>query len=748
MDQVERGIDNQGNAYTLFQTAIVLEDKVRERTSRLETALRALEQSNRALSLAKSQTETAQIRLMEAVECISEGFVQFDADDRIVLCNTKFLELFAGASDIREVVRPGLPFSDLSRWTVQNGLVDVNGDPEVWLQYRLDRHKTPSDPIIVRLTNGRWLQIRERQTRSGDMVSIYTDVTGIKLGEERRREQELAEKTVLLQSTLDNLSQGVSVFDKEARLVAWNDRFVDLLELPDWLARTDSTFDDYLRYRAERGDYGAEADTAIAYRTRQILHRQSSMGEQILANGTVLEIRRNPMPDGGFVTTYTDVTELKIAAEQLREAKAGLERRVADRTAALTSVNAKLRQEIFERAQVEDALRLAKAEAERANLSKTRFIAAASHDLLQPLNAARLFVTALAERPLGDKDRNVVEHIGRALGSVEALLGAVLDISKLDAGGVTAEVIDFVIGDLLQRLVEEFSPVAADAGLDIVFVSCSTVVRSDPALLGRILRNYIVNAIRYTPSGRVLIGCRRRGSMVRIETLDTGIGIPEGAIDEVFDEFRQLGPRRRPRGDGVGLGLAIAKRLSCVLDHPIGVRSRLGKGSAFYIDIPLGVRPSSLDEHNVLQFMATDGFASAVAVVIEDENAVRNAMCELLRGWGCLAIAAEDGRTALLALSRAQLSPDIIIADYHLDDGACGLSAIDAVREVHGPVPALIVTADRSRDIMNAVRRHGSYALQKPLKPAKLRAIVSHLLSQQRGSDVNSDPEHSTDARG
>ena len=212
MDQVERGIDFQGNAYSLFQTAIVLEDKVRERTRTLETALRELEKTNRALTSAKQQTETAQTRLMEAVESISEGFVQFDSDDRLILCNTKFLEFWPG---IDQVVRCGITFEELSRWTVAEGLViDVDDHPDEWLRARLLLPSQPADPIVVRLRSGRWLQIRERQTRDGGTVGIYTDITEIKLGEQRRREQELAEKSMLLQSTLDNLAQGVSVFDR------------------------------------------------------------------------------------------------------------------------------------------------------------------------------------------------------------------------------------------------------------------------------------------------------------------------------------------------------------------------------------------------------------------------------------------------------------------------------------------------------------------------------------------------------
>jgi signal transduction histidine kinase len=727
MDQVERGMDFQGNAYSLFQTAIVLEDKVRERTRNLENALRELEKTNRALNRAKEQTETAQTRLMEAVESISEGFVHFDRNDGLVLCNTKFLEFLPG---IEAVVRPGAQFEELSRWTYDHGLIlDVDGEAEEWLQRRLHRHRNPTTPIVVRLSSGRWLQIRERQTRDGGTVGIYADITEIKLGEQRRREQELAEKSVLLQSTLDNLIQGVSVFDRHFRLVAWNDRFVDLLDLPDWLVRPGASFGDYLQFRAERGDYGPDPDTAVAVRLEMLRRRESMKLEQSTVNGAVLEVRRDPMPGGGFVSTYSDITERRQAAQQLEEAKQGLERRVVERTAELTALNRKLRQEIFERAAAEEALRLAKAEADEANLSKTRFLAAASHDLLQPLNAARLFVTALAERSLNDKEREFVSRIDGALVSVEGLLGTLLDISKLDAGAVEPEWADFRITDLLTALAQEYAPLAKEAGLALRVRPCSAVVHSDPTLLGRVLRNYLANAIRYTCSGRIVLGCRRRGARLSIETWDTGIGIPAGSLSEIFEEFRQIGNCEQRREKGSGLGLAIVKRIARVLDHPISVHSRPGRGSMFAIEVALGEPSNALPRRSFVASLPSDSLASAVVVVVENQDDILMGMRELLEGWGCRVLTATNGRMATLDLARCGETPNIIIADYHLNDGLTGLDVIEHIRKHAGrAVPAMIITADRSPALLETVRRQRLHLLKKPLKPAKLRALMSHLL--------------------
>ncbi len=730
MDQVERGIDSQGNAFSLFQTAILLEDKVRERTRTLEGTLRDLEDANRALSRAKAEIETAQILLMEAIESISEGFAQFDNQDNLVLCNSKFLELWPG---IEAIARPGVSFEELSRWTVARGLVlDLGEDVDEWLHLRLLRHRLPMEPLVVPLSTGRWLQITERTTRDGGTVGIYTDISEIKRTEERRREQELAEKSILLQSTLDNIMQGVSVFDKDRKLVAWNDRFVDLLDLPEWLARPGVPFSEYLRYRCEKGDYGVDGAHAVAVRLDSAQKAKSLHLEQTLSNGTVLEIRRDPMPQGGFVTTYADITERKEAAEQLRESKENLEKRVAERTAELTSVNAKLRQEIEERTRMAEALRAAKAEAEDANLSKTRFLAAASHDLLQPLNAARLFVSALSERELPEKESVLVSRIDGALASVEGLLGTLLDISKFDAGVVAAEQADFCIGDLLFALDQEYRSIARDATLELRVVRSAAMVRSDPGLLGRILRNFVSNAIRYTSDGRVLIGCRCARGYARIEIWDTGIGIPNACLGEIFEEFQQFSVPQHLKEKSFGLGLAIVARIARILGHRIDVRSEEGKGSVFSIEIPLSPSriASRLPEH--AHFSPGDNIAGSFVVVVENEESILVGMRELLEGWGCTVLTATCPAVALPELSLAGRVPDIVVADYHLDEGGDGLTAIEAVRQACAhDVPAIIITADRSSEILQFVKEHGCPVLKKPIKPAKLRALISHMLTEE-----------------
>lgn len=698
MDRVERSMDHQGNAFALFQTAIVLENKVTERTLALAEALRELETAN-------DTAEKAREFLREAIESISEGFLLCDAADRIVLTNSKCREMLPGVGDALDA---GQPFAALIRRVVDLGMIaDTARAPSAWVRHRLERHLAPGEPFIVPLDNGNWIQISERPTRDGGIVSIYTDITALKVSEERRRERDLAEKSVLLQATLDNLAQGVSVSDADACLVAWNHRFVGLLALPVEQVHAGTPLGQLL---AGLGLHFPAGDSPASLLTE---HRTVA--------GRVLEVRRNPMPGGGFVTTYTDITEQRLAAEQLREAKESLEQRVEARTRELRTANCELN--------------TAKSEAEQANLSKTRFLAASSHDLLQPLNAARLFASSLAERRLAPANAGLVQSTLKALDSVDGILTALLDISKLDAGVQPVEVRDFRLSDLFTVLGEEYGLLASRKGITLRLAPSSLAVHSDPRLLGRILRNFLSNAIRYTATGgRILVGCRRSGATVLIGVWDTGRGVPADKLDEIFEEFRRLHAKDESSEKGMGLGLAIVRRIARMLTHPLVVRSRLGHGSMFCVEAPRATTlPPSGSRPAPVRAAAVSRLEGARVLVIDNEPDVLAGMEALLSQWGCEAISARSRADALAAVAERRAPPDLIVADYHLDRDEVGLDAIAALRDRFGEIPAIVLTADHSDALRAQAEGMGCHLLNKPARKGKLRSLMAHLLHGRAG---------------
>ncbi|SMH35433.1 ATP-binding response regulator [Azospirillum agricola] len=575
MDRVERSMDFQGGAFSLFQTAIVLEQKIRERTLELERALHKLEDSNRDIARAKELAETMRTRLFEAIESVNEGFALFDSSDRLVLCNRKYLSYWPA---VAARIQAGIRFGELAAMVAEASAV-MEPPPDLWLKERLDHRHDLNGVFINRLADGRWVQVNERRTRDGGIVGVYTDITDIKQAEERRRESEQAEKTGLM-----------------------------------------------------------------------------------LLN---------------------------------------------------------------------DQLHQAKAEADQANLSKTRFIAAASHDLLQPLNAARLFVSALADLEKTGSVGELVENIDVALASVEDLLSALLDISKLDAGAVTPEVSDFPLRGILAPLATEYAAVAAERGIALRVVGSGAVVRSDMRLLRRIVQNFLSNALRYVRSGRVVVGCRRCAEGVRIEVWDNGPGIPPDKLAEIFQEFRRLDtPVVHGRDRGMGLGLAIVERVARMLNHPITVRSEPGRGSVFAVTVPRGTerraaRPPSAAAVRPL----TDRLAGTSVLVLDNEPAVVAGMEALLRGWSCAVVSATSGEQALALLSGMPRPPDLLIADYHLDDGALGVNEVARLRAACGRIlPAVIVTANRTPELADEAKAAGCLVLNKPVKPAQLRAVMSGLV--------------------
>ena len=721
MGRVERATDLQGNAFSLFENAITLENKVRARTLELERALSELAVSNAALATAKETADEAQGRLRDAIESINEGFAIFDSNDRLVLCNQTYLSLWPAIADR---IRPGISFDEIAEMIVGDSTtLGAMVAPDRWVSERLAQHAVAAGAHVHALSDGRWIQINELRTSEGGIVGVYTDITEAKAEEARERALELAQKAALLQATLDNIPQGVCVFDADRQLVAWNGPFTTLLKLPSNLRAVAADHDTlstimgraYPLIRSSRNFAWLDAGSP------------PTVHEQPLRDDRTLEIRRSTMPGGGMVMSFADVTEILRNARALRETADTLERRVEERTAEMAAVNAQLKLEVGERLAAEAAMRDAKTAAERANVSKTQFLAAASHDLLQPLNAARLFVTALSDRRLALPTRALVRQTESALNSVEDLLEALLEISKLDAGAIQPDIADFRINRMLQRLKTEFTPVARSRNLALLIPESPVAVRSDPRLLRRILQNYISNALRYTQAGSVEVRCTATDSHLVIETIDTGPGIQPNRHAEIFEEFRRLDETLRD--SGLGLGLAIVQRASRMLGHDIGLRSSPGKGSIFSITVPLAPAGAVSVDAETATAPRTAITMNRV-MVIDNDPAILNGMTSLLNGWGCIVITAADAQTAASLTAAADAAPDIILADYHLHHGETGDQAIRRVREAAGrDIPALIITADRTDQIREAMLNAGFHILTKPVKPAQLRALLTRMLA-------------------
>lgn len=528
--------------------------------------------------------------------------------------------------------------------------------------------------------------------------------------------QELRFNRELLSTTLENVSQGISVVDAQMRLVAWNRRYLELFDYPDGMVHVGVPVADLIRWNAEHGECGpGEVDGHVAKRIDYMRAGSPHLFQRIRPDGSTIEMRGRALPGGGYVTTYTDVTAYKHAELALMEANETLEQRVEQRTVELTDALAATAQ--------------ARRAAEAANISKTRFLAAASHDLLQPLNAARLFTSALRQHPgLDSEASGLAERIDASFRAAEDLLDALLDTSRLDVGNYQPDVGEFALAELFESLKAQFAVVAAQRGLRLRVVPTTLAVRSDPQLLRRIVQNFLSNALRYTRAGGVLLGARRDGGEVRIEVWDSGPGIAPEQRARIFDEFQRL-EQPSPWGEkGLGLGLSICDRLAGMLGHRLDLHSQPSHGSCFAVTVPRAeavpvrrqrVQRSGLSEQLPLTVLCLD-----------NDAAILDGMRALLGRWGV------DCRVALdVARARQELADgpiDMILADYHLADDVDGLQALRQLRETCGPLPpAVMITADGSSEFKQRARALGYPVLHKPVRPAALRALLTALLRKQ-----------------
>ncbi len=702
MRRVEQITDDGGAAYAQFQRAAMLEDQVRERTRELERALDLLNASNAALEQANREIDRARQNLADAIETVQEGFALFGPDDVLVMSNSRFC---VHLTDVRPHLTPGLTFSDYIALVSRSADLELpEGEtPEAWAVQRLRRHMDQHVIFNVRMRWDHWVQVSEHRTADGGTVVLQTDVTDLIRLERQEMGRLLDDQERLVRATLDHINQGVAIFDRSQRLVGWNARLGLLLALPMVRMRVGAEFEVLFDGLARQFRFG-EGMTAERL-TAWVDGRQGRPPltfELRRDPGLILDVFAQEMPDKGFLFSFTDVTAERRAVEDMARAKETLEARVVERTLDL-----------------EDAL----AQAERANASRSRFVAAASHDLLQPLSAAKLFLSSVSGSEVPPQVAEVVGKAQNALHSVEGILAALLDISRLESGKAAVSVVPVRMGQLLRQLSDEFAPVAAAKGLALTFRPCEAVVLSDAQYLRRILQNLIGNALRYTDRGRVLVAARTRGRMLRLEVWDTGPGIPEEEQENIFKEFHRVAARASA-SEGLGLGLAIVERAAALLGHPLGLSSRPGRGTVFLLQVPLA-DPSLVAEPPSPGLAPPGDVEGRIALLVENDAEVRRAMVLLLEKWGVAVIEASSGEEALALIEDLGILPDAVIADQHLGTGMSGLALVTRLQARAPGLPARLISADRGEALAEAARAAGAGLLRKPVDPVALRGFLA-----------------------
>lgn len=510
----------------------------------------------------------------------------------------------------------------------------------------------------------------------------------------------------LLQASVENIPQGISVIDADLRLVAWNRRYLELFQYPTGFVHAGMPVADILRYNAQRGLLGSGSDASLQAEVDKrltYLRDGSAYRYQREQGNLVIELQGAPMPGGGFVTTYTDITELVATQRELERINAELEQRVDQRTEELLA---------------------AKQAEERAHISKTKFFAAVSHDLMQPFNAATLFCDMLRQR-INDEQRQLVIHVQQSLQNAEELLTMLLDMTRLEAGNLPVHKQTVALHDILQPLIASQQIIAAEKQLDIHYLASSAVLYTDRKLLSRIVQNLLSNAVRYTDKGRIIVGGRRRGKHLELNIIDTGRGIPADQRDNIFREFHQL----EQAGDnpGLGLGLAIVERMCRLLGIPLDLQSEVGHGTRFSLMLPVHswripqTHPSASKSNDYERFLT-----GKLIWVVDNDQRLLAAVTQLLTDWGAEVIRATGREQLPVKPSRC---PDLLLLDYHLDQGDTGIDVLLYVRQQCGAlIPAIINSADPDEQLREQAIAEQALFMPKPLKTAALKRSLKRLL--------------------
>ena len=507
----------------------------------------------------------------------------------------------------------------------------------------------------------------------------------------------------LIMTMIDHMTQGVSVVDENMCLVAWNNQYLKLFDYPKDIVYVGCPIADLIRYNAERGECGpGSVEEHVRKRIHWMKVGSAHEFERIRKDGRVIQMRGNPIEGGGFVTTFADITAF-------RENEAVLEARVQDRTQQLADALAEQQ--------------LAREQADKANMSKSRFIAAASHDLLQPMHAARLFSTALEQSIQSDDDRKTLQQLDRALHGAESMLSALLDIARLEGGTIQPKRQPYPLHDLLSDLELQFKSIAAQRGIQFAVHDAQFWIDTDPQWIRRIIQNFVSNALRYTAKGKVVVGVLRsaqRPQHIRIGVWDTGPGIAEEQRIKLFQEFERCG-HTSPWGEqGLGLGLAIVQRMTSLLDYPVYVYSTLGQGSCFMIEVPVVDAPKAVAAPVQAVPLKTKAYK---ILCLDNDETILEGMATLLGKWGYQVFKATEPEQALEIIQQENIQ--VWLVDQHLNNNKVGLDFILANRQEN--VPVALITADSDPELPQRLKELNIVLLKKPLKPASLRAWLSGL---------------------
>ncbi|WP_102795090.1 PAS domain-containing hybrid sensor histidine kinase/response regulator [Bowmanella denitrificans] len=513
----------------------------------------------------------------------------------------------------------------------------------------------------------------------------------------------------LLQASVEHIEQGISVVDRHLKLLAWNSRYISLFNYPQGFIHAGMPLEDLLRFNASRGMLGDTVDVDAEVGKRLALIRQGSSYKYLRSqpDGRVIELQGNPMSGGGFVTTYADITDHVEIQRALQDAKSGLEQRVAERTVQLQQ---------------------AKLDADRANESKTKFLAAAGHDLMQPFNAATLFAGMIAQQSKGQPTEELARGLLQSLNSAEELLTTLLDMTRLDSGVLKVNQQTFALAEILDALVAEFSLLASQKGLTLHYRPTHLSVCSDKKLLRRVIQNLISNAVRYTDKGKILVGVRRKQGQLVLQVWDTGPGIAKDQQAEIFAEFHQLQSHNQ---QGLGLGLTIVDKISQLLGHTLHLDSQPGKGSCFGLQIAMGERQPMLPRQMTPEQQDNSLWLQGKKVlVVDNEQQILQAMQQLFSQWGA---DIEVAATAEQAKLKTPDAPDLLLMDYHLDQGEIGTEvAHQLYHHWRSKVVTILNSANHDEEIRASAIEAGFSFLHKPVKAGALKRLIKTLLATQK----------------